>query len=131
MGWPPIATPRRDSSARPRVMTAALVLSPVPSPSAIPAAIAMTFFSAPATSQPTTSGFDVDAEQPLMERLLQSLGHDRVGHGDDRRGGIADEDLLGQVRPGEHGRGMAGHHLVDDLGHAQACSLLEALRQTT
>ena len=38
-------------------MTAARVLSPVPSPSAMPEAMAITFFSAPATSQPTTSGF--------------------------------------------------------------------------
>ena len=38
-------------------MTAERVLSPVPSPSAIPEAMAMTFFSAPATSQPITSGF--------------------------------------------------------------------------
>ena len=55
-GSPPMATPSRVSSARPRVITAARVLSPVPRPSAMPDAIAITFFSAPATSQPTTSG---------------------------------------------------------------------------
>ena len=38
-------------------MTAARVLSPVPRPSAMPDAIAITFLSAPATSQPITSGF--------------------------------------------------------------------------
>ncbi len=38
-------------------MTAARVLSPVPNPSAMPEAMAMTFFRAPATSQPITSGF--------------------------------------------------------------------------
>ena len=56
-GSPPMATPRRVSSASPRVMTAARVLSPVPSPSAMPEAMAITFFSAPAISQPMTSGF--------------------------------------------------------------------------
>ena len=55
-GSPPMATPRRVSSARPRVMTAARVLSPAPRPSAMPAAMAMTFLSAPPISQPTTSG---------------------------------------------------------------------------
>ena len=54
--WPPMATPRRVSSPSPRVITAARVLSPVPSPSAMPEAMAITFLRAPATSQPTTSG---------------------------------------------------------------------------
>ena len=36
-------------------MTAARVLSPVPRPSAMPEAMAITFLRAPATSQPTTS----------------------------------------------------------------------------
>ena len=53
--FPPRVTPRRPSSARPRVMSTARVLSPRPSPSPMPAAMAITFFVAPATSQPTTS----------------------------------------------------------------------------
>ena len=57
IGLPPSATPSRASSASPRVMSAARVLSPKPSPAAAPTASAMTFFSAPAISQPTTSGF--------------------------------------------------------------------------
>ena len=57
MTWPPMATPRRLSSLSPRVMTAERVLSPVPSPAAMPAASATTFFSAPAISQPVTSVF--------------------------------------------------------------------------
>ncbi len=52
---PPIATPSRVISARLRAITSARVLSPVPSPADIPAAIANTFFSAPATSTPHTS----------------------------------------------------------------------------
>src|SRR4051794_26751604 len=55
-GRPPRATPRRVSSATPRVMRAARVLSPKPMPSEIPAAMATTFLSAPPSSQPTTSG---------------------------------------------------------------------------
>ncbi len=56
MASPPMAMPSRVSSLSPRVMTAERVLSPVPSPSAMPEAMAMTFLRAPATSQPMTSG---------------------------------------------------------------------------
>ena len=52
---PPMAMPRRLSSATPRAIVMARVLSPAPRPSAIPAAIATTFLSAPATSMPTMS----------------------------------------------------------------------------
>ena len=48
-------TPSRDVSARPRVISEAMVLLPKPIPEAIPQASAMTFFPAPPTSQPTTS----------------------------------------------------------------------------
>ena len=52
---PPSAMPRRIVSARPRVMIEALELSPMPMPSAMPTASAMTFFTAPQISVPTTS----------------------------------------------------------------------------
>ena len=51
----PSATPNRLISARPRVTSVALVLSPNPKPCAIPAAIAITFFTTPPISQPTMS----------------------------------------------------------------------------
>ena len=54
--WAPIATPRRLISAIPLVISAAFVLSPQPSPSAVPAARAMTFFNAPPSSIPRISG---------------------------------------------------------------------------
>ncbi len=54
-GSAPRAAPRRAVSASPRVMIEALVLSPKPIPSAMPVASAMTFFTAPPSSQPTTS----------------------------------------------------------------------------
>ncbi len=51
----PRASASRVSSARPRVMRAAMVLWPKPSPATIPAASAITFFSAPPSSTPVTS----------------------------------------------------------------------------
>ena len=53
---PPIAVPRRAISVIPRVINAALVLSPYPKPSATPAASATTFLSAAPSSIPSTSG---------------------------------------------------------------------------
>ena len=54
-GSAPSATPSRAVSASPRVMIEALVLSPMPMPSAMPTASAMTFFTAPPSSMPMTS----------------------------------------------------------------------------
>ena len=53
---PPIFTPSLDISAIPRVINAALVLSPYPMPSATPAASAITFLSDPPSSIPRISG---------------------------------------------------------------------------
>ena len=52
---PPRAVASRVISARPRVIRAAMVFEPSPSPSHAPAAIAMTFFTAPPSSTPVTS----------------------------------------------------------------------------
>ena len=54
---PPIVTPSRAISLKPRVSSAPLVLSPYPTPSHTPAAIAITFLSAAPSSQPATSSF--------------------------------------------------------------------------
>ncbi len=51
----PRTSPSLEISASPRVISAAFVESPKPSPSAIPAAIAITFLSATPISTPTTS----------------------------------------------------------------------------
>jgi hypothetical protein len=51
----PSASPKRVISAKPRVMSAVRVFAPNPIPSAMPVAIAMTFFTAPPTSTPTMS----------------------------------------------------------------------------
>src|SRR5436190_22109179 len=55
IGCAPSVTPSRVISASPRVIRAARVLNPSPRPSRIPAARAITFLSAPASSTPTTS----------------------------------------------------------------------------
>ncbi len=54
-GFAPLRTASRVISTRPRVTRAARALEPKPIPSAIPAAMAITFFTQPATSTPTTS----------------------------------------------------------------------------
>ena len=54
-GSPPSASPNRLISLSPRVTTVARVLSPVPSPSAMPEAMAITFLSTPPSSHPMTS----------------------------------------------------------------------------
>ncbi len=54
-GLAPAAIPSRIISASPRVSSPALPLSPKPSPSAAPAAMATTFLSAPASSTPRMS----------------------------------------------------------------------------
>lgn len=53
----PILVPRRVISVRPLASRAAFALSPALRPSSTPAAIAMTFFIAPASSTPSMSGF--------------------------------------------------------------------------
>ena len=55
MASPPRAEEIRPISARPRVMSAARVLSPKPRPTHMPHAMAMTFFTAAQTSTPVRS----------------------------------------------------------------------------
>src|SRR5437773_1107750 len=54
-GCPPSAVPSRAISARPRVISAARAFSPSPRPSEMPAAIAITFFTAPPIPTPMRS----------------------------------------------------------------------------
>ena len=54
-GSAPRAVPSRAISARPRVINIARTFSPRSIPAAAPETMAMTFFSAPASSTPTTS----------------------------------------------------------------------------
>src|SRR6266550_850097 len=64
-GSAPSATPNRVISASPRVISAARVLWPIPSPSRMPAARAMTFLSAPASSTPSTSVAEYTRKNPV------------------------------------------------------------------
>ncbi len=54
-GSAPIASPSRVVSTSPRVINDPFALSPSPIPSAMPTASPITFFTAPPSSQPTTS----------------------------------------------------------------------------
>src|SRR5207302_6907784 len=64
-GSAPSATPRRVISANPRVIRAARVLWPIPRPSRMPAARAMTFLSAPASSTPSMSVAEYTRKNPV------------------------------------------------------------------
>src|SRR5438552_2871003 len=64
-GSAPSATPNRVISASPRVISAARVLWPIPSPSRMPAARAMTFLSAPASSTPSMSVAEYTRKNPV------------------------------------------------------------------
>lgn len=52
---PPSSVPKRVISASPRVISAAVALSPRPRPESMPAAMAKTFLSAPPSSTPAMS----------------------------------------------------------------------------
>ncbi len=81
--------------------------------------MAITFFSAPATSQPMTSGFVYTRKTSVLKSGLQVGADPAVVEGHDAGGREPGEDLLGQVGPGEHaGRDCSGSELGDDLGHA-------------
>ena len=54
-GLAPSARPKRTSSAKPRVVSAADALAPSPRPVTMPTAIASTFLAAPPISTPRTS----------------------------------------------------------------------------
>src|SRR6266513_479432 len=64
-GSAPSATPSRVISASPRVISAARVLWPIPRPSRMPAARAMTFLRAPASSTPSTSVAEYTRKNPV------------------------------------------------------------------
>src|SRR5450756_180138 len=79
-GSAPRATPSRTVSARPRVMIVALVLSPMPMPSAIPTARAMTFLTAPPSSVPTTSVFVYGRKYGAAQATATRSANDSVSY---------------------------------------------------
>ena len=126
---PPMAHPSRVSSARPRVITAARVLSPVPRPSAMPEAMAITFFERAGDLAPDHVVVRVHAEEVGREHLLQRVGDAVVLHGDHAGRRVPGQDLLGQVGAGEQAVRATRELLGQHLGHAQPRALLEALRE--
>src|SRR5258707_4336903 len=70
-GLAPNAIPSRMISARPRVMIAAAVFSPNPTPAATPQATAMTFLHAPPTSAPMTSALVYRRRYPVDNARCQ------------------------------------------------------------
>ena len=71
--FPPSSTPSLEISAIPRVIKAAFVLSPSPIPSRIPAASAITFFSAPPSSIPIISGLVYTRKRSLINTSCTNI----------------------------------------------------------
>ena len=97
-GSPPTATPRRVSSASPRVMSAASRVVAEAEPGRGAAAIAITFFIAPAISQPDDVGVRVHAERLVMNSCCSSAPTSRRAR-DHRRRGLALRDLPARFGP--------------------------------
>ena len=95
----------------------------------MPAPIASTFFSAPAISQPTTSGFVYTRNVGAKNSCCSSLGDRGVGDRDDRRGRLPGRDLAREVRAGEHAdaRGVvtrrARSHATSVIRASVPCSM--------
>ena len=124
-GRAPATSARRRISARPRETSAAFALSPSPSPSAPPAASAMTFFAAAQSSTPTEVLAHVDAEDRGVDRELEAHPELEVLARDHRGRGQAADDLLGDVRAGKDGDRPA----ADERRQPLAGRGIEALRQ--
>ena len=113
--WP---TPRRVSSASPRVITADRVLSPTPSPSPMPVAIAITFLRGPRNlAAHDVRGWYRRGNTPQWKSDWELSGELGILDGDHTRGGKTRHDLPRQIR----GRDKAparcsGRDLADDLG---------------
>jgi hypothetical protein len=90
----------RVISARPRVSSAAAVFDPYPRPSTMPAAIAITFLSAPASSTPTTSVLEY-ARKAGSRPALHVLGDRELRRGHDHGRRLALHDLGGEGRARE------------------------------
>ena len=63
----------------------------------------------------------------MVKRRLQLFGEVDVGGGDDAGRRVAGDDLVDQVRAGEHRAGLAGRDLAHHLGHAPEGALLDPL----
>ena len=75
-------------------------------PSAMPAAIAITFFNAPGDFAADHVVVAVHAERRGREQRLQFFGDGLVIEGDDRGRRRTLQHFLGEVGPGQHAGGM-------------------------
>ena len=128
-GLAPAAAPTRIISARPRVMSPALPLSPNPRPSAAPAAIATMFLSAPHSSTPRMSRptYSRNSRRPSRSAI-------RAASAGSSAATTAEAGRPRAISPGEVGPGQRGdpgrrdaRGLGDDLAHPQQRPGLEAL----
>ena len=125
-GRAPADSARRRISARPRATSAALELSPSERPSAPPAASAMTFFAAAQSSTPTTSSLTYTRKRIECTATWTRTASSRSVARDDGRRRQPAHDLVGDVRPGEHG----DRTVPDERRQALAGRRVEALRET-
>ena len=101
-------------------------------PSAMPTASAMTFLTAPPSSQPTTSVLVYGRKYGGVAGGLEPPGDRLVAAGDDGGGGLPVGDLAGQVGPVTHGDPLRGRRLgdlLDDLAHPLGGAEFDALHQ--
>ena len=133
MGLAPRRTASRAVSARPRVIRAARVLEPKPSPSATPAASAMMFFHRAANLDSDEIFGRVHTEVPgMIEDLLHGLADILSPRGNGDRGRHACRHLTreARTREGADSGGVAlPHCLLEDSGHRQVGVVLDPLRR--
>ena len=129
---PPKAQTSRVISARPRVSNAATVFAPKPSPSQTPAAMAITFFSAPANSTPITSSLVYRRNVGPENSCLQLGGKRGVARGDHDGRRVASSDFAREGRAGEDRdaqglrRACSSVYGRENLRHPQQRALLDA-----
>ncbi len=105
------------------MISAARGLWPSPRPSRIPAAIAITFLSAPASSTPITSPSGVHPERGCREHLLRVERRGGVGRGRHHRRGLALAHFRGEARPRERHEPRLRHALANTSDMSASVSL--------
>ena len=131
-GLAPSAIASRAVSASPRVITEAVVLSPKPSPTAMPTDRADDVLVGAAELAADARRRWCRAGTPASGTSRCSLLRDvLVGAGDDRGGRLAAGDLVGEVGAADHGDplGTGVGHLGDHLAHPLERAELDALHQ--
>ena len=108
-------------------MSAARGLWPSPSPSRIPAAIAITFLSAPASSTPITSGSSTPGSVEVAKSCCAARAVRLVRRRRHHRGRLALAHLRAKLGPESAAKRAPGRHSLDDRGHERERLGLDAL----